>query len=100
MARLIDADKLLEQIQWLEVDPPIFHDVWEEICSQPTVDAERHGRWIDGWICSECGEAFNTNGEAWNYCPNCGSKMDKTEERLVMPKADGSTIKIGKMDED
>lgn len=39
MPRLIDADKLLEQIQWLEVDPPIFHDVCEEICSQPTVDA-------------------------------------------------------------
>ena len=39
MARLIDADNLLEQIQWLEADTPVFHDVWEEICSQPTVEA-------------------------------------------------------------
>ena len=39
MPRLIDADELLEQLQWLEVDAPVFHDVWETICSQPTVDA-------------------------------------------------------------
>lgn len=44
-----------------------------------------HGRWIDGhdYIkCSECGimakwdsTFFNDIGD-WNYCPNCGAKMD------------------------
>ena len=42
----------------------------------------KHGHWIDGWICSECGEAYNTNGAlyGWNYCPNCGAKMDDVTE--------------------
>jgi len=54
--------------------------------------AERRGRWINGnegnWNavivpkCSICGETFyemnvNINGEyTYNYCPNCGAKMD------------------------
>lgn len=39
----------------------------------------RHGRWIhkNSYIfCSECGEP---NIE-WNYCPNCGAKMDGEKE--------------------
>ncbi len=45
--------------------------------------AERHGRWIDGWICSQCGETYHTNGAeyGWNYCPNCGALMtDEVED--------------------
>ena len=50
------------------------------------VDADevRHGRWegkpIAGYStvrCSECGEAFMENSGKWNYCPNCGAKMDE-----------------------
>ena len=49
----------------------------------------RHGEWIEGAEhftngfyeaeCSECGNYIRWNegnsGE-WNYCPNCGAKMD------------------------
>lgn len=56
-----------------------------------TVKAEpiRHGRWeykrdIHGFYsrCSKCGEAYDTNGALyeWNYCPNCGAKMDEVTE--------------------
>ena len=37
----------------------------------------RHGRWdcdMGGVWCSVCGEY--SEGE-WNYCPNCGAKMDE-----------------------
>ena len=36
----------------------------------------RHGRWdsdMSGAWCSVCGEY--SEGE-WNYCPNCGARMD------------------------
>ena len=48
----------------------------------PTVDAVEvvRGRWIryrclliDEYICSECKEFYPY---AYNYCPNCGAKMD------------------------
>ena len=48
----------------------------------PTVEAEpvRHGHWIDNDIdseawnfCSVCGEQAIDN---YDYCPNCGAKMD------------------------
>lgn len=46
----------------------------------------RHGRWkgksIAGYStvkCSECGYVFMENSGKWNYCPNCGAKMDQEE---------------------
>ena len=45
-------------------------------------DAVKHGRWLDNGIpesvlsrCSECGIVYGSS--AFNYCPNCGAKMDK-----------------------
>jgi len=41
----------------------------------------RHGRWEnDGHTlaCSNC-HTINLRGVAWNYCPNCGSRMDLDE---------------------
>ena len=43
-----------------------------------------HGRWVeaddgDGAVCSVCGEDFCNvylEVERFNYCPNCGAKMD------------------------
>ena len=91
MSRLIEADALPRHgkrkglIYSADVD------------KAPTVDAERvvHGRWIirdnpgTGWYritCSECGEdvtatapciGFFPNAKVnWNYCPECGARMD------------------------
>lgn len=47
----------------------------------------RHGHWkgkpIAGYStvrCSECGDVFMENSGKWNYCPNCGAKMDEVED--------------------
>ena len=47
----------------------------------------RHGRWIEQekytfgtmYDCSICGDRILDNGHSWNYCPNCGAKMDLEE---------------------
>ena len=47
----------------------------------------RHGRWIEQekytfgvmYDCSICGDRILDNGHSWNYCPNCGAKMDGSE---------------------
>lgn len=64
----------------------------EAICGVPAADVVevKHGRWVENshdsyddmreeyvrwytYTCSECdGEAMND----YNYCPNCGAKMD------------------------
>ena len=44
----------------------------------------RHGRWIEQqkytfgvmYDCSICDNRILDNGHSWNYCPNCGAKMD------------------------
>lgn len=63
----------------------------------PAADVQpvRHGRWMPEdeckvtfhSKCSECGcfvsnfpeDAFLDCSQAWNYCPNCGAKMDKED---------------------
>ena len=94
--RLIDADALLESGICAEYgynDNGLLlipmRDVTNSIRNAPTIDAEpvRHGRWLYNsyptvwyghgeppeWVCSECEErAYNT----YDYCPNCGAKMD------------------------
>ena len=62
------------------------------IKTEPTADVQevRHGKWIYdgsdiGWAnykCSSCGECFvlesgTPQENEYNYCPNCGAKMDK-----------------------
>ena len=52
------------------------------VATLPTVDAVEvvHGRWVHkgAWHieCSECQYILAHIGEAKNYCPNCGAKMD------------------------
>lgn len=58
-----------------------------EIEGLPAADVEpvRHGRWIDNGIpesvlsgCSICG--YSCGAYTFNYCPNCGAKMDLEDE--------------------
>ena len=42
----------------------------------------RHGYWISGWdtVCSVCKIDVDVyDVERFNYCPNCGAKMDGKE---------------------
>lgn len=55
--------------------------------AQPAADVVevRHGRWIDNTFCSCCG-GFDEDDEGniiqsfHNYCPACGTLMDKEDE--------------------
>lgn len=95
MPRLIDADKLKNHYAWWEngtaemtlAEAKLNFDIIIDV--QPTVDAEpvRHGRWIEEigmLLCSECGDSWGTETEqmirSFNYCPNCGAKMDEVED--------------------
>ena len=49
----------------------------------PTVDVQeiKHGEWREHnkiYICSQCGYSFENEGYIafFNYCPNCGARMD------------------------
>lgn len=60
----------------------------EDIEAIPSVDTglTRHGEWIDSTVCvgsyecSQCRTRKRGNqpffNNVWNYCPNCGAKMD------------------------
>ena len=63
--------------------------VLDMIDAQPTIDAVEvvHGEWVqigydkamDRITCSVCKEYWNicdNDTESFNYCPNCGAKMD------------------------
>lgn len=48
--------------------------------STADVQEVRHGEWIKSKNerkCSLCGYFYFTNTKSFNYCPNCGAKMDK-----------------------
>ncbi len=79
--RLIDANALLAKMRKTSRYFSIKFDIEEA----PTVDAVEvvHGRWewkpqnemIWQLRCSVCGSEDGAN-ETYNYCPNCGAKMD------------------------
>ena len=80
--RLIDYYYLAEKIE-CPGEPLVY---WHDIEAAPTVDAVEvvHGRWIEQekytfgvmYDCSICDNRILDNGHSWNYCPNCGAKMD------------------------
>ena len=61
----------------------------DDLMEIPSADVApvRHGRWIEQekytfgvmYDCSICGDRILDNGHSWNYCPNCGAKMDEEE---------------------
>lgn len=89
--RLKDADALTERFRasrklWFSLD-----EVLDEISDATTVEAvpvrqardicdERVGHWE--FTCSNCGadaavvEGGSLDGAQFNYCPNCGAKME------------------------
>ena len=85
--RLIDADALIDRQFKNDISYNAFRALVQR---QPTIDAVPvvHGEWKDvmtePWCtfdeckCSVCGvvEYFNKGWKKFNYCPNCGAKMD------------------------
>ena len=88
MPRLIDADALADELAVLLERNTKLIDEWlanlieDAVDDAPTVDAElvRHGRWKKGkyplYSCSECGAIYQFVGYGYNYCPECGARMD------------------------
>lgn len=97
--RLIDVDeakrKLIERArrESSSIGAGVLLANAEMLDSFPTIEAEpvRHGRWVHtdkalSWHgkdeCGECGyhTADRLDLSYFNFCPNCGAKMDKGEE--------------------
>lgn len=57
---------------------PVKHGRWIEYTK--VIIPEPYNKWEQAWKCSECG--FDDGFVAYNFCPNCGAKMDipDTEE--------------------
>lgn len=57
-------------------------DIIKDIRSLPSVERKR-GDWIayqDGkYHCSRCDDVA-PKGYRWDYCPNCGAKMEKKDD--------------------
>ena len=87
MKRLIDANALKKEA-WPERYTGEGIIYVEDVDKAPTVDAVEvvHGRWeprqdVIGFVrCSVCHDCNIygdwAEGKKWNYCPNCGAKMD------------------------
>ena len=79
---LIDAEKLRDDIfNDSDYNNDTINHFLDVVDEQPEVDAEPvvHGHWIEnpclyGAFCSRCGENY---GIPFNFCPNCGAKMDE-----------------------
>lgn len=84
MTRLIDADALnLEYEVDMADDWKTAHEMANIVKYAPTVDAEperKTGKWVPFspkshlYSCSLCGQWADRH---WNYCPNCGARMDE-----------------------
>lgn len=80
------ADTITELLDRAEKAERKIDEALEEICRAPAADVEPavRGEWIDSpdgttTICSYCKadwNAFDNDTYRFNYCPNCGAKMD------------------------
>lgn len=96
--RLIDANALMPKLKFIrEAEHQIYgKESWgfaskciTAVEDAPTIEERKTGKWIeqdDGWDgvyyeCSVCKEAFtlidgNPSNNLYNFCPNCGAKME------------------------
>lgn len=99
MTKYIERERVLEQIRnfteeeyfsvdyyirgWNEAVTYILNYITKDI---PPADVQevKQGKWeekrlVSGEIkytCSKCGQVFQGESLDFNYCPNCGAKMD------------------------
>ena len=99
--RLIDADRLKRHYAWwgqkasAEIFKEFKHTFDIIVDLQPTVEVKEenrpHGEWIADRLvttsggtygvkrCSLCEAYFQDVGYGFNYCPNCGAKMEVSD---------------------
>ena len=92
--RLIDIENEFQQYKPFH---GFEHAMYRKICEAEIaigktqaadVAPVRHGRWIEKdkytfgtfYDCSICDNRILDNGHSWNYCPNCGARMDEVIE--------------------
>lgn len=67
-----------------EITPNRYDKIIDGIYEIPSADVApvRHGRWMknDDYTCSLCGYRMVIGDGAYNYCPNCGARMDGGED--------------------
>lgn len=84
--RLIDADELMHRMETVEMFglKGLMKVAKEMVVVSPTVDPVKHGHWIEAkyplFTCSECGATYQDIGYGYNFCPNCGAKMDEVRD--------------------
>ena len=75
MAEYIEREALLDALYDADVITFTGMKILEKF---PAADVQpvKHGRWkwSEGGQCSECG--FHNSNFGYDYCPNCGAKMD------------------------
>ena len=83
MAEYIEREAAIEAVKhaWAKgLEPSQYIEIIPAADVAPVV----HGRWIEQekytfgvmYDCSICDNRILDNGHSWNYCPNCGAKMD------------------------
>lgn len=86
----IKREDALEQFDYYDLGEYLTTQIRGMLMDIPSADVApvRHGRWIikHGIIdCSVCNDAgwsvvpYETLVKHFNYCPNCGAKMDEEE---------------------
>lgn len=101
MARYIDADKLKTELKVSGIVDFYGAQIIHKIDNMKPADVQevKHGKWIKEWrdgfvdgkrnyvlICPYCNFSYLDNQcgfivpEHFNFCPNCGAKMDGDKE--------------------
>lgn len=62
-------------------DTRMLYEIHDALTGIPAADVAPvvHGRWIDADFCGqyECSECGNNAVDLYDFCPNCGAKMDR-----------------------
>ena len=96
MARYIDADALMKKLNKDPIGQTIVqrYNIDGFIEAFPTADVVevKHGNWVgidddpcETFECDRCGFVLDdwVQGALYNFCPNCGAKMDGKETEDV-----------------